>query len=75
MNRSQFVKPEDSLLSQLRGDALHYATVTWTPEDVKTLRPKWSLDRCADALFGLEGALEDAMIQRGWEVLSWELGK
>ena len=46
-----------------------YAQVAWTAEDVKTLRPKWSLSKCEEWLQGNEGHVQDRSIELGWEVI------
>jgi hypothetical protein len=46
-----------------------FATVTWRPEDVKSLRPRWSIPRCAAELAKIEKDIQDRLVERGWEVL------
>lgn len=46
-----------------------YAAVRWTPGDLQAVRPYWSLTKCAKWLAKNEGKLQDALIERGWEVL------
>jgi len=46
-----------------------YAHMFWTADDVKTLRPKWSMKKCEEVLSSVEGQLKDRIVERGWEVL------
>ena len=45
------------------------AAVTWHAEDVKTLRPNWSLDKCNEWLEDNERYMSDRLIELGWEVM------
>lgn len=51
-----------------------YATVTWTAEDVQTLRPNWTLEKCAEWLDGNERYIQDRLVELGWEVIESLLG-
>ena len=51
-----------------------YADVIWQPEDIKTLRPEWSLERCEDWLQDNEKYLRDRTIELGWDVITSMLG-
>lgn len=46
-----------------------YAETAWTAEDVKSLRPKWSLKKCEAALSDIEGELTDRMTELGFETM------
>ena len=46
-----------------------YAVTAWTAEDVKSLRPKWSLKKCEAALSEIEGELTDRMTELGFETM------
>jgi len=46
-----------------------FADVVWSPDDVKTIRPTWSKERCEDELDIVENRLRDRTIELGWEVL------
>ena len=52
------------------------AVVTWCAEDVQTLRPDWSLERCQQFIEDNLRNIQDRMIETGWDVLddlvSWE---
>lgn len=54
----------------------YYARVRWAPEDVKSLRPGWSLKKCEAELSKTESLLEDRLTELGFEVLNgllpWE---
>jgi len=43
-----------------------YATVSWTPGDVLTLRPDWPLDRAEDWLDRNGKYIAENMAERGW---------
>ena len=45
------------------------AAVTWHAEDVKTLKPNWSLERCNEWLEDNERHMSDRLIELGWEVM------
>lgn len=45
--------------------------VSWSVEDVKHLRPKWSDERCQDVLDRVFEGLEEAAVTAGWDVLEW----
>lgn len=51
-----------------------YATVTWTAEDVQTLRPNWTLEKCAEWLDSNERYVQDRLVELGWEVIESLLG-
>jgi hypothetical protein len=51
-----------------------YATVTWTAEDVQTLRPNWTLEQCAEWLDSNERYIQDRLVELGWEVIESLLG-
>lgn len=48
---------------------IRYAETAWTAEDVKSLRPKWSLKKCEEALSDIEGELTDRMTELGFETM------
>lgn len=45
------------------------AKVTWHAEDVQTLKPNWSLEKCNEWLEDNEGHMQDRLIELGWEVM------
>jgi hypothetical protein len=52
-----------------------FATVGWTPEDIHKHRteaglPAWTDEEAAQFLASVEYDIEEAMIERGWEVLT-----
>jgi hypothetical protein len=51
-----------------------YADVVWQPEDIKTLRPAWSLERCEEWLQENEKYIRDRTIELGWDVITSLLG-
>lgn len=46
-----------------------FAIVAWTVEDIKTLRPKWTEERCEAFLVANERHIQDGLIELGWEVI------
>lgn len=48
---------------------MKYATVSWTIEDVQSLRPDWSDERCEEFLVNNENDIADRLVELGWEVL------
>lgn len=53
----------------MSGEKQTYATLTWAPEDVQTLRPNWSLKRCEDWLHANEKYIRDRLCELGWDVI------
>lgn len=53
--------------SKLYGDS--YAKVTWRAEDIQTLKPNWSMDKCEEWLSDYERNISDRLIELGWEVI------
>jgi hypothetical protein len=57
-------------------DRAAHADVAWRAEDVQTLRPEWSTERCNQFLMDNEDDIQCAMIERGWDAISdlirWE---
>ena len=51
------------------------ATVTWTAEDVQSLRPDWTTDKCEEFLEDNERRIQDRLIEIGWEVIETLLGE
>ena len=50
-----------------------FAEVSWNSEDVQTLRPDWSEEKCNELLAQAEGNIQSIMIERGWSVLEDEI--
>jgi hypothetical protein len=46
-----------------------YAEVSWTAEDVQTLRPEMTTEQAEEALQGIEKHLRDRLVELGWEVM------
>ena len=47
----------------------HRLKVAWSIQDVKSLRPKWTDQKCEEILYSAWSDLEDQAIRSGWEVL------
>lgn len=56
------------------GDKVRYASVKWSPEDVLTLRKDWTEEQAEEWLHDNARFIEDAMCERGWEVIEQLLG-
>lgn len=46
-----------------------FAKVEWQAEDVQSLRPDWTKEKCRRFLYRAEGNLQDRTIEHGWEVI------
>lgn len=46
-----------------------YATVSWTAEDIQTLRPDWTPDQCEEWLESNQRYIQDRLVELGWEVI------
>lgn len=46
-----------------------YARVEWTPHDVQTLAPKWTIEECEAWLQQNARFLQEELVVRGWECL------
>jgi hypothetical protein len=44
-------------------------TITWTWEDVQTLRDDWNKTQCQEALQSVSKALTSRSIEEGWQIL------
>jgi hypothetical protein len=68
---------EDGGLSADDGaeDEVYYAVVRWTAGDVLGRKPGWSEDRADDWFAANAKYVEDAMVERGWEVIEQLLGE
>lgn len=55
------------MMSKFYGEG--YAVVYWRAEDVKTIKPNWSIEKCEEWLSDYEGKIQDRITELGWEVL------
>lgn len=46
-----------------------HSMVVWMAEDVKRLRPDWSLERCEDELGRILSRLAERLMELGWDAL------
>ena len=46
-----------------------FAAVKWSVDDVQSLRPSWSKERCRVWLMENEDYISERLIDLGWEVL------
>lgn len=54
-------------MSKLYGDG--YAEVVWRAEDVKYLKPSWTLPQCEEWLQDNEESIKDRLTELGYEVM------
>lgn len=47
----------------------YYAMTRWAPEDVRSLRPCWTPERCEEELQTIERHLENRLVELGFDVL------
>jgi len=47
----------------------NYAIVEWQAQDVKVLKPLWTLEESKEWLVDNEGRIQDRLTELGWEVL------
>jgi hypothetical protein len=52
-----------------------FATMSWAVEDVKTLRPNWSKEKCEEWLEMNAREITDQLVERGWDVIETLLGQ
>lgn len=50
-----------------------YAELVWQPEDVQTLRPDWSRERCEEWLAANQKYIRDRLCELGWDVIEMML--
>jgi hypothetical protein len=43
--------------------------IRWLPDDIQSLKPEWSYERCVEVLDEISGAFEDRNTETGWEIL------
>ena len=46
-----------------------HAKVSWCADDIRTLRPYWSDEKCNEFLASQEDDIQCAMIKHGWDVI------
>jgi hypothetical protein len=46
-----------------------YALTTWSPEDIKSLRPEWSLEQAEEWLESNERHIQTRLVELGWDVI------
>jgi hypothetical protein len=46
-----------------------FAEVAWAPDDVQSIRPDWSIEKCVDFLSKFEINIGDRITELGWDVL------
>lgn len=51
-----------------------FAKVVWVAEDIKTLRPKWTNQKCEDWLESNERHIQNRLVEFGWGVIEDLLG-
>ena len=46
-----------------------YAEMSWSVEDIASLKPEWSEKRAEEFLYNNQNRLRDRLIELGWEVM------
>jgi len=59
----------DTLCENLNLGDNETVKIVWTAEDIWTLKPKWSLEKCDKWLMENRKAIQDRSIELGWEVI------
>lgn len=44
--------------------------IIWSPEDIQSLRPNWTLEQCSEWLAENGSQIKDRLIELGWDVIS-----
>lgn len=44
-------------------------TLTWTADDIKSIRPEWKDDQCKKFLETIKRRLKDRITQDGWDFI------
>ena len=54
-------------MSNFYGD--EYAKVVWRAEDIKKLKPNWSLEKCEEWLEDNQENIQDRLTETGWDLI------
>jgi hypothetical protein len=46
-----------------------YAKVCWQIEDILSLRPEWTDEKCEEFLINNSRIIADMMVERGWQAI------
>jgi hypothetical protein len=49
--------------------------IVWSPEDIETLRPDWTLEQCEEWLDNNRKHIVDRSIEYGWAIIETLLGE
>lgn len=47
-----------------------FATIRWSTQDIKSIRPDWSDERIEAVAFLIRHTLEERSIEEGWSILT-----
>lgn len=47
-----------------------FATIVWSLEDIKSIRPDWSDEKISAVAQMISRKLEERSVEEGWEILS-----
>lgn len=50
-------------------DSQYICDITWSVDDIKTIRADWSDEQCADAAGFVAKGLQDRSTEEGWQIL------
>ena len=45
------------------------ASIIWTPTDIQTLRPEWTLEECEQWMASHRKCIVDRSVEFGWQVI------
>lgn len=51
-------------------EEMYFAKVEWAVADIKSIKPRWSKNRCMDFLLNNEHHIQDRLTEHGWEVIA-----
>jgi hypothetical protein len=43
--------------------------ITWEWEDLQSLRPSWTEDKCVETLIKISKTLKERSVEEGWDIL------
>lgn len=50
-------------------NAKEFGKVSWSWEDVETLKPEWTKEKCRKFLQRYENGIQEAMLEAGWHAI------
>jgi len=50
-----------------------YAKVVWRAEDIKKIKPRWSMSKCEEWIADNEESIQDRLTEIGWDIIEGKL--